>query len=282
MSAKRGSSDADHYNKVSEQILKTTFHIPKMDCSAEEALIRMKLSGTPGVRALEFNLPNRKLVVTHTSDPGTVHGHLETLGLGAQVIGTTTRSGPPDEPPAHGEARTLWTLLAINAIMFVAELTAGLIAQSTGLIADSLDMFADAAVYGVSLYAVGRAVALKLRAAHLSGWSQIALALAALLEVGRRFAFGSDPEPPFMIAAAAVALIANVACLALISKHRHGGAHMKASWIFSSNDVLANAGVILAGVLVAWTGSSMPDLVIGAVISAVVLSGGVRILRLQG
>lgn len=59
------------------------------------------------------------------------------------------------------QARILWIVLGINAAMFVAEFVAGLIAQSTGLIADSLDMLADAAVYGVSLYAVGRSAGLK-------------------------------------------------------------------------------------------------------------------------
>jgi cation transport ATPase len=261
--------------------LQTTFAIPKMDCAAEEALVRIALDGVEGIGALNFDLTNHRLVVSHTGDANAIQERLAPLSFGARMVSTTQSSTPAAVATSRDESRTLWTLLAINAVMFVAELTAGLVAQSTGLIADSLDMFADAAVYGLSLYAVGRAAALKRRAAHLSGWIQIALALCALLEVARRFLFGSDPEPPLMIVVASIALLANVACLMLISRHRHGGAHMKASWIFSSNDVLANAGVIAAGILVAWTNSSIPDLVIGAIIAAVVLTGGVRILRLR-
>jgi Co/Zn/Cd efflux system component len=149
------------------------------------------------------------------------------------------------------------------------------------LIADSLDMFADAAVYGLSLYAVGRTVSLKLRAAHLSGWFQMVLAFGVLAEVVRRFLFGSDPESPLMIGMAMVALVANVSCLWLISRNRESGAHMKASWIFSANDVLANLGVIVAGILVAWTSSPYPDLIIGTLIGLVVLSGARRILALK-
>ena len=78
-----------------------------------------------------------------------------------------------------------------------------------------------------------------------------------------------------------VALAANVSCLYLISRHRQGGAHMKASWIFSTNDVLANLGVIGAGALVGWTQSRFPDLVIGTIIAVIVLTGAVRILRLR-
>jgi Co/Zn/Cd efflux system component len=179
------------------------------------------------------------------------------------------------------ERRTLRWVLGINAAMFAIELGAGWVAQSTGLIADSLDMLADASVYGLSLYAVGRAARLKLRAAHASGVLQAALALGALAEVTRRLVGGSAPEPPAMIAVSLLALAANVASLALVSRHRAGGAHMKASVIFSTNDVLANLGVMAAGALVAWTGSRLPDLAVGAAVALLVLSGAVRILRLR-
>ncbi|HQN14303.1 MAG TPA: cation transporter, partial [Quisquiliibacterium sp.] len=179
------------------------------------------------------------------------------------------------------ESKVLRTLLAINAAMFVVEIVVGLLAESTGLLADALDMFADAAVYGLSLYAVGRAAHLKVKAAHAAGWLQLALALGALIEVGRRFAFGSEPVSAAMMGAGALALVANVTCLVLIARHRDRGAHMTASYIFSANDVLANLGVIVAGALVAWTHSHVPDLVIGGIIGIVVLDGARRILALR-
>lgn len=128
-------------------------------------------------------------------------------------------------------------------------------------------------MYGLSLFAVGRAAALKTRAAHTAGWLQLALALMALSEVVRRFIAGSEPVSGLMMGMGLVALIANVICLVLISKKRDAGAHMKASYIFSANDVIANAGVILAGFLVAMTGSNYPDLVIGTVVGLIVLNG---------
>lgn len=82
-----------------------------------------------------------------------------------------------------------------------------------------------------------------------------------------------------MIGVAILALVANIVCMALISKHREEGVHMKASWIFSTNDVLANIGVIIAGLLVQLTQSPYPDLAIGLVIGAIVVSGAFRILR---
>lgn len=182
---------------------------------------------------------------------------------------------------ATAEAKTLRWLLAINAAMFAVEIVTGWLAQSTGLLADSLDMFADAAVYGLALYAVGRDTGHQQRAARLSGWLQLLLALGALAEVLRRAWIGSEPEPMPMMGIALLALAANVACLALLARHRDGGVHMRASWIFSTNDVLANLGVIVAGALVAWSGSNIPDLAIGTLIAVLVLNGARRILRLQ-
>jgi Co/Zn/Cd efflux system component len=211
---------------------------------------------------------------------------LEPLGLGATLVESAISSSADDHekieaPDNEAEARLLKLLLSINALMFVVEIVVGVWAQSAGLIADSLDMFADAAVYGLSLYAVGRSAALKTRAAHMAGWMQLGLAILALAEVVRRFVFGSEPVSGLMMGMGLVALIANATCLVLIAKKRQLGAHMKASYIFSSNDVIANAGVIVAGVMVALTGSRYPDLIIGLAVGLVVMNGARRILKLR-
>jgi len=182
------------------------------------------------------------------------------------------------ESEAITQRSTLKIILAINAVMFLAELTVGLIADSTGLIADSLDMLADALVYGLALMAVGESKSRKIKAARASGIFQIALACGVLLDIFRRVIYGSDPQSLLMWVFGLIALAANLTCLRLIAKHRKGEVHMRASWIFSRNDVIANVGVILAGLLVAQTGSPWPDLVMGLLISIVVMRGGLEIL----
>jgi Co/Zn/Cd efflux system component len=265
--------------------IQSVFAVPKMDCPSEENLIRMALRGVDGVVSLAFDLDQRRLIALHNGPAAELLQRLEPLGLGATLVESADSSSADDDveieaPDDEAEARLLKLLLAINALMFFVELVVGVWAQSTGLIADALDMFADAAVYGLSLYAVGRSAALKTRAAHMAGWLQMGLALLALAEVVRRFVFGSEPVSGLMMGMGLVALIANAACLVLIAKKRHAGAHMKASYIFSSNDVIANAGVIVAGVLVALTGSHYPDLVIGLMVGLVVMNGARRILEL--
>lgn len=182
------------------------------------------------------------------------------------------------EVESREQSRVLIVLLVINAVMFVTEMVAGFLAESTGLIADSLDMLADATVYGIGLYAVGKAMGVKVRAAFVSGYFQIGLAFIVALDIGRRAVLGSEPEPGFMVIVSIVALIANVICLLLLAKHRDGEVHMRASWIFSRNDVIANVGVILGGLLVYGLGSRWPDLIVGLLIVTVVLRGGLSII----
>uniref|UniRef100_UPI0035AE921C cation transporter n=1 Tax=Thauera aminoaromatica TaxID=164330 RepID=UPI0035AE921C len=268
---------------AAEARTRSVFRIPGMDCPSEEQMIRLRLAEAP-VAALAFDLAGRRLTVEHDGDPQAILARLVPLGYGAELAESHTLAADEAAPAAPAddaaEARVLWILLALNAVMFVVELGAGIWARSAGLVADAMDMFADAAVYGVALYAVGRAARYKLGAARLAGGLQLVLALGALAEVVRRIVGDATPEPIGMMGIALLALAANVACLVLIARHREGGVHMKASYIFSANDVVANLGVIVAGVLVAWTGSAWPDWIIGLVIGAVVLTGAVRILRL--
>lgn len=264
---------------------RTKFKIAGMDCPSEEQLVRMALQGRSGVGRLDFDLPARELTVLHDGEPGPLSKALETLDLGSVLLFTEIVSGeeassPPLAAAQPAESAVLRTLLAINGTMFVLEAAFGWFADSTGLIADSLDMLGDSVVYGLSLYAVGHALSRQRRAARLSGWFQLLLAAGVLIEVVRRYFYGSDPQPPFMMAVSALALAANVTCLVLLHRHREGGVHMRASWIFSTNDVIANCGVIAAGLLVHITGSNLPDLVIGAIVGTIVMRGAFSILRM--
>lgn len=246
-------------------------------------MIRLRLADLPVV-SLDFDLPARRLTVCHAGEAAVLLDRLVPLGYGAVL--EATRALRPDEPAGAGrdeaaQAQTLWLLLGINAVMCVVELCAGWWGKSVGLIADGADMFADAAVYGVALYAVGRSARHQLSAARLAGGLQALLALGALIEVARRVRTGSAPDDLTMIGVSLLALAANLACLIMIARHRDEGVHMRASYLFSANDVLANLGVIAAGLLVAWTASPVPDWVIGSLIGALVLWGAFRILRLR-
>ncbi|WP_373358015.1 cation transporter [Acinetobacter lactucae] len=288
------SVPSQEYSTPSEPVTKKSqwvsyYHIPRMDCAAEEQMVRMALASyADDIQELHFDLPTRHLAVYHSVQAEMITQSLQRLGLGAELQQTQSHYEPVEKPKKvrasssnAAQKQVLQWLLLINGVMFVIELMAGIIASSTGLIADSLDMFADAAIYGIALFVVGKNLNAQLRAAHLSGWLQFGLAMVVLVDVLRRFIYGSEPVSILMILIGGLALAANISCLYLMRDHKESGAHMKASYIFSANDVIVNLGVIVAGILVAITGSRYPDLIIGLIIVLFVLNGARKILQLK-
>ncbi|GGO70116.1 cation diffusion facilitator family transporter [Bowmanella pacifica] len=177
------------------------------------------------------------------------------------------------------QRKLLWVVLTLNALMFVVEFVAGWLAHSSGLMADSLDMLADAMVYGASLYAVGRAISTKANVAMLSGSLQLFLGGLVLLDVIKNIWLGVTPDIQTMYAVALMALVVNVLCFALLYQHRHGDINLRASWVCSRNDMLANLGVLLSAALVSWLGAAWPDWVIGSVIALIIIFSAWRIIR---
>ncbi len=252
-----------------------------MDCPSEERLIRMKLDTIQGIVHLDFDIPNRQLTVYHQSTEAEVTRAIEGLKLGGRLIQTEVSDQVDFEEHSH-QRKLLWIVLAINFAFFLIEMTTGLLSRSMGLVADSLDMLADAFVYGISIMAVGAAVAKKKRVARWAGYFQIVLAAMGFVEVLRRF-MGQEGMPDFMtmIVVSVLALIANAVCLYLLQQsHNKEEAHMQASLIFTSNDVIINLGVITTGVLVYYTHSGIPDLIIGTIVFLIVMRGALRILKL--
>ena len=262
---------------------KTIFHISKMDCPSEERIIRLKLDQDKRIQKLDFDLQSRILTIFHEGDPQYFLDLFAPLNFGTKIQNTqviSNESFVPDNIDHEKDAKVLKLLLAINGGMFIVELVTGFLADSMGLISDSLDMLADSGVYLVSLYAVGKTLQIKKRSARLNGSFQMILGLIVLTETIRRFIYGSHPEPSYMILISLVALAANAYCLMLLTEHKEGEIHMKASYICSSTDVMANMGVVLAGISVFLTKSPYPDLVIGLIMTGIVLRGSLTLLKL--
>jgi len=261
-------------------MFKTTYHISQMDCPSEEGLIRMKLSSIDHIKKLDFDIPSRTLEVYHQADAHEISLALDGLKLGSKKIGQEEILIQIDEE-SRNETKILWMVLAINFLFFLIEMMTGIIGKSIGLIADSLDMLADSFVYGISLMAVGASVIRKKRIARMAGYFQIILASIGLIEVVRR-ALGFETLPDFklMLGVSLFALLANALSLYILQKSKSKEVHMQASMIFTSNDILINLGVILAGALVYWLNSAWPDLIVGLAVFVIVLRGALRILQL--
>lgn len=271
----------------------TEFYIPKMDCPSEEQMIRMKLDSLNGILRLEFYLKERKLIITHEGEVKPILNALNQLKLGeisynsltiqdSQLTSTNNHESFHLNLNSQLQRKYLIIVFLVNLLFFVGEWVAGWIADSMGLVADSLDMLADSIVYGMALYAVGGELTRKKKIAQLAGIVQILLATFGLVEVIRRF-FGLEEIPNFltMIVVSFLALLANAYCLWLLQKSQSKEAHIQASLIFTSNDIIINSGVILAGGLVYYTQSLIPDLVVGGIVFIIVMRGAIQILSLS-
>lgn len=258
---------------------RSTFSIPKMDCSSEENLIRLKLKGSEQIKSMVFDLKNRTLEIYHEDTSEPILAELEKLNLGAKHVSSELVETVEEDHVQ--DKKLLWIVLSINFFFFFLEILAGFLSRSMGLVADSLDMLADSLVYALALFAVGGTLILKKKISKIAGYFQLVLAILGIIEVSRRF-FGFEQVPDFrtMIVISVLALIGNALCLYLLQKSRNREAHMQASIIFTSNDVIVNLGVIVAGTTVYFTNSKHPDLIVGAIVFLLVLRGAYRILKL--
>lgn len=180
----------------------------------------------------------------------------------------------------NGERRrTLWIVLAINVVMFHAELLAGVLAQSQALIADSADNLGDALVYAMSLFVLGRGIRWRAGAAFVKGLVQFAFAVAVIASILLSLLGEPRPVGPVMMAVAACALVGNLACFALLMKHRRDDVNMNSVWLCSRNDVIGNVGVIAGGALVMLLESRWPDVAVASLVAAVFLHTSFVVLR---
>ena len=182
----------------------------------------------------------------------------------------------------HGEGlqrRTLLIVLVLNALLFVVLGLGGLFAESSALLANAADNGSDAIVYLISFLAVGRAMAWKRGAARLSGIMLLIFAAGVLVDVGRRWIVGTEPVGWTMMGLAVIAAVVNLICLMLIRRQGSDDVNMRAAETFSFNDFASNGGILVAGGLVMALNQARPDLVVGLIVAAIAVKGGIDILR---
>lgn len=179
----------------------------------------------------------------------------------------------------ESHSRVLWIVLAINALMFMVEGVAGILAHSTSLLADALDMLGDALVYGFSLFVIARSLRWQAGAAMAKGAFMLVFGLGVLAEAGYKTFHPIMPGVGTMGAIGALALAANVICFALLYRHRADNLNMRSTWLCSRNDVIANVGVLVAAGATYLLVSRWPDIIVGCIIAALFLRSAFSVLR---
>lgn len=178
-------------------------------------------------------------------------------------------------------ARQGWALylaLVINGVMFLAEFAGGLLAESTALLGDSLDMLGDASVYAVTLYALSASARTRAGIAMLKGLAMAVFGVFVLIQAARHAVAGAIPDVGLMLKFGGAALIANLLCFALLYRHRSDDLNLHSAWLCSRNDLIGNLSVLVAAGTVYATGMVWPDIVVGTAIALLFLHSGQQVL----
>lgn len=186
---------------------------------------------------------------------------------------------PIPNPNSAAARRTLRVVLALNLALTAGFAFAGVIGDSSALLANALDSASDSLVFAISLLAARRSGAWKRGAARLSGITLLLFAAGILADAVRRSFMGSEPLGPAIMVMGAISAVLNALCLWLLVRLRHKDVNLRAATTFSFNDFASNGGIFVAGGLVMWTGANWPDLLVGAVVAGVAVKGSIDILR---
>jgi Co/Zn/Cd efflux system component len=199
--------------------------------------------------------------------------------MGAQCGEGNCQDGAAFTGASPAYKRALWTVVGINAGMFVVEVTAGALSGSMALQADALDFAADAATYGMSIWAIGQAIKTRATIALIKGVSLAAMAVGVLgLAIYQTFILAT-PEAATMSLVGLMALAANVISAIILMRYKDGDANVRSVWLCTRNDAIGNVAVVVAGLLVAATASAWPDLIVAMGMAGLFLSSSVSILR---
>lgn len=177
------------------------------------------------------------------------------------------------------QRQILLIVLVLNLLLVASLAVTGILADSSGLIANALDNASDAAVYVISLIAVGRSQRWKRLAAVCSGVLLLVFALGVVGDAARRFVIGSEPIGPLMMVMAGISAAVNLLCLMLLKRLGGQDVNLRAAETFSANDFVSNGGILVAGAFVVWTGQQWPDLLVGVAAAVIAAKGGLDILR---
>lgn len=263
------------------------YRVVGMDCAADAAEIEDAARGIEGVETVKVSTATQILTLL-ADDPAArvpaVEQAVTRLGYRLSLLSdSTSAAGDDDAPdPTHvtpAYRRALWTVVLLNVGYGIVEIVGGFLSGSQALKADALDFLGDGLITFLGLFAIGWSLIWRARAALLQGLFLGALGLGVVGTTLYRFVEQQEPEAGLMGVLGLIALVVNVAAAVVLIPHRKGDANVRAVWLFSRNDAFGNAAVVVAAVLVAWSGSPWPDLVVAIVIAGLFLHSSWSIVR---
>ena len=265
------------------------YRVTGMDCPSCAAKIEKAARGIQGVEDVKVSIASQEMQLK-VDDPERQLPQIEhavtELGYRLNRIDGSANVSPTDDDripelshvtPAY--RRAMWIVVLLNVGYGVVEIVGGYIAGSQALKADALDFLGDGAITFLGLLAIGWSLAWRARAALLQGLFLGALGLAVIGTTIYRVFVLATPGAELMGILGAIALAVNIIAALVLLPHRTGDANVRAVWLFSRNDAIGNAAVIVAAGLVAWTRTPWPDLIVAAGIAGLFLQSSWLIVR---
>ena len=172
----------------------------------------------------------------------------------------------------------LWTVIAINGIMFIVEMAAGHLAGSQALQADALDFLGDTLTYGLSLAVIGSSLRTRATAALFKGGSLLVMGLWVFGSTAYQVLFLGLPRAEIMGSVGFLAFAANVASVMLLMRYKDGDANVRSVWLCSRNDAIGNVAVMLAAIAVWVLGTAWPDIIVALIMAGLFLYSSAQII----
>ena len=173
----------------------------------------------------------------------------------------------------------------------VAEVVGGIYSGSLALLGDAGHMLVDALAIILSLFAirVARRGAtatrtfgyhrIEILAALANGIILVLVSLYIFYEAYQRFLEPPQVKIPLMLIVAVIGLFANLVGVILLNRASHWSLNVKAAFWHIIGDTLSSVGVIIAGVVILFTGWYIADPIVAVVIGIIILWGAGRIVR---
>lgn len=267
------------------------YRVTGMDCPSCAAKIEKAARGVGGVEDVKVSIASQIMTLRLGDDERLPEIERTVTGLGYQLdrldrpAARSEAGDDDDELPkdlSHitpGYKRALWIVVLLNVGYGIIEMVGGFISGSQALKADALDFLGDGLITFLGLLAIGWTLAWRARSALIQGIFLGLLGLGVLITTGYRVLVLNQPEAELMGLFGAIALVVNLAAAAVLIPHRTGDANVRAVWLFSRNDAIGNAAVVVAAGLVWWTGTPWPDLAVAVVIAGLFLQSSWSIIR---
>lgn len=254
------------------------YRVVGMDCARDAREIEQAAGAVEGVEAAKVSVATQLLTVQagDTLERSRIENAVAAIGYRLEPSDTGAARSAQAVPRYR---RALWTVVALNVGFGVLELIGGIVSESQALKADALDFIGDGLITLFGIVAIGWSLVWRARSALAQGLFLAGLGLGVLVNTAYRALVQQQPEAEMMGVVAVAALVVNVLAAVVLVPHRAGDANARAIWLFSRNDAIGNAAVVVAAILVSWSGTPWPDLLVAGVVASLFLHSAWAIVR---